>query len=238
MFRCLGCGQFTALPQCVHCGYTFEVIDGVYQLTHDPSTNQDDSLGIKYIGYDRVGTYYHGPSWVDAECDARSLVVGEKIAELIGRGTLLDLGCGDGAHAVPAALHGCRVIAGDISNRMLGLLLKKAERNNVPPARITPCRLNALSIPVAEASVDGVVLNSVLHLISEPERVIDEVYRVLKPGGALMMEVNSSGVPDERQREIEERNREYTERENEFHRRYWEILEDMGVCQDPIQLAL
>lgn len=238
MFRCLGCGRFTALPQCVHCGYVCEAVDGIQQLTHDPNANFDDSHGVKYIGYDRVGTYYQGGSgtspstgsdWVDAECDARSMVIGEKIAGRTGRGTLLDLGCGDGAYTVPAALRGCTVIAGDISHQMLRLLLKKAQRNRVQPSRITACRMNALSIPLAEASVDGVILNNVLHLISEPERVIAEVHRVLKPGGSLIMEVNSSGVPDGRRQAIEELNKQYDERQQEFHRRYWGILEGLGI---------
>lgn len=33
MFTCLQCGKFTSLPTCQHCGYAFETVDGVYQLT-------------------------------------------------------------------------------------------------------------------------------------------------------------------------------------------------------------
>ena len=194
MFMCLHCGRFTALPTCQHCGSAFEIVDGVYQLTRDPNLNLDDGHGAKYIGYDRVGAYYYDKGYPGAVCKPADMVLAKKMAELIGAGVLLDVGCGGGTYAVPAALHGCTVIAGDISQVMLELMLRKAAANGVPAGCVIPCRMNALTIPLADASVDGVLASTMLHLISDPMRVIAEIRRVLKPGGKLMLTTNSPGA--------------------------------------------
>lgn len=227
MFRCLSCGNSTTLPTCWQCGHTFEAVDGIYQLTEDPGINLDDDKGTKYVGYDRVGSYYGGRNWL--ECDPASMAIGSKVAELVGRGLVLDLGCGDGRLAVPVALHGCTVVAGDISNVMLKLALEKAAKARLDATRLIPCRMNALSIPLANDSVDGAMANGILHLISEPSIVIRELWRVLKPGGKLFIVGNSPGLPQEVAEELRELNREYEMRVNEFHNRYWEILKEAGV---------
>jgi SAM-dependent methyltransferase len=118
MFRCLICHRFSSLPRCVHCGSIYETSNGIYQLTRDPNLNLDDTKGVKYLGYDRVGSYYGEKKWIN--CSPTNMLIGGKMAELTHRGMLLDLGCGYGTYSVPAALHGCTVIAGDISGVMLG----------------------------------------------------------------------------------------------------------------------
>jgi SAM-dependent methyltransferase len=205
-------------------------VDGIYQLTLDADSNLDRRRGATYIGYERVGAYFHGRDWAESACDAGTMALGAKMSELTAAGTLLDVGCGGGRYAVPAALHGCTVIGGDISNGMLRLLLRKAATNRVAPGRIVACRLNALSLPLPEASVDGATLNNVLHLVSEPERVISEVYRVLRPGGKLLTQVD---VPTGDDRRNAGRNAEYDCREVEFHNRYWELLTERGIPLAP-----
>ena len=162
MFVCLRCGQSTGLPTCERCGYGFEMVDGVYQLTSDPSANLSGN-GVRYIGYDAIGEYYHGRGWTEAPCDPVEMAGGRMIADLTARGVLLDLGSGGGTHTVPAALCGCTLVAGDISQVMLKLLLRKAAANSVHSNRLLPCRMNALSVPMTDASVDGALLNNVLH---------------------------------------------------------------------------
>ncbi|NLU42627.1 MAG: class I SAM-dependent methyltransferase [Firmicutes bacterium] len=76
------------------------------------------------------------------------------------------------------ALHGCTAIAGDISNVMLKLLLEKAPYVKLTESQLIPCRMNALSVPLADDFVDGAVANAILHLISEPTIVIRELWRV------------------------------------------------------------
>jgi ubiquinone/menaquinone biosynthesis C-methylase UbiE len=46
---------------------------------------------------------------------------------------------------------------------------------------------NLLDLPVRDNSLDGVVLTEVLEHCTHPFRAVDEVYRALKPGGALLV---------------------------------------------------
>ncbi len=241
MFMCPACGLGATLPRCEHCGHIFPSVDGIYELTGDPPINLDEARGARYIGYERVGAYYYDRGWASTACQPADLAMGGRIAELVGGGVLLDVGCRGGNYAVPTALHGCTVIAGDVSRVMLSLLQSKAEANRVPEGRIIPCRMNALAIPLAEASVDGVLASALLHLISDPAHVITEIRRVLRPGGRLMLTTNSPGVrfadprqsvggrPQETDRREENANARYLELEGDFDRRYWEILNEAGV---------
>ncbi len=213
----------------------FGTIDGVYQLTEDPNLNLDEARGAKYIGYDAVGASYYDKDYADSACGRADLLLAEAMAERIGRGLLLDLGCDGGTHAVPVALRGCTVIAGDISQVMLTLLLRKAAANHVPPGRILPCRLNALAIPLADASVDGVLASTMLHLISDHARVLSEMRRVLKPGGSLMLTTNSPGIRNGpapaagAAPAADDPNGAYLRLQGAFDGRYWEILNQWGV---------
>jgi len=227
LFKCPQCGKYTDLSQCAYCGFTFAKMDDIYQLTEDPGLNLDGGKGVKYLGYDRVGPYFSGRRRL--ECDPAGMAVAGRVAELADWGTILDLGCGDGRLAVPLALQGCTVIAGDISQVMLCLMLEKARHNQVLPTRLIPCRMNALSIPLADNSVAGALAVSILHLISEPLLVIRELYRVIKPGGKLFIMGNSPGLPKEVAEELKALNQEYEQRVNAFHRRYWELITEAGV---------
>ncbi len=66
---------------------------------------------------------------------------------------------------------------------MLCLLQQKADSHKISLDTVMLCRMNALEIPLAMESVDTVVADSVLHLISNPQKVIAEILCVLKKGG-------------------------------------------------------
>jgi 2-polyprenyl-3-methyl-5-hydroxy-6-metoxy-1,4-benzoquinol methylase len=94
--------------------------------------------------------------------------------------TLLDLGTGAGESAVYFALQGARVMATDLSPRMLDVVKEVAKHHNT-----------TLETKVASAedlsafednSYDYVFGANVLHHV-DMEQCLDEVKRVLKPGG-------------------------------------------------------
>ena len=47
------------------------------------------------------------------------------------------------------------------------------------------------NIPLPEASVDGIICHSVLEHVADPMQATREMYRILKPGGALFLHVPS-----------------------------------------------
>jgi ubiquinone/menaquinone biosynthesis C-methylase UbiE len=138
------------------------------------------------------------------------------------------MACGGGSYSVPVLLNGTRVIAADISGVMLGLLREKAIYNNADMTKLTICRMNAYKIPLSDNSVDCAMANSVLHLLSNPQKAIDELYRVIKPGGCLILGVNSPAIDNKNNSKIDEINKPFCYAENNFHHCYWQKAHDMG----------
>ncbi len=221
MFICPKCKSKMNLPKCF-CGYNVTQINNIWQLTDTPDmvTSGD---GDKYIGYEHIGAFYSGErKYIIEETDA---LFANEISNLTGGGVFLDLACGDGCFTVPCAANGTRIIAGDISNKMLSILQDKAKHNNINLDNVTLCRMNALEIPLADESVDTVVANSVLHLISNPEKVVREIYRVLKKGGVFICKDDAPG----KMAETPFDNSLYFEIVNAMYREYWNKLNSFGI---------
>lgn len=219
MFHCPNCQGFMDLPACV-CGYKAEQIDGIWLLSDAPDIVTDGEQC--YIGYEHIGKAYSGERAYLIE--NRDKAIADELSRITASGVLLDLGCGDGCLTVPLANNGTRVIAGDISNAMLQILQKKAEQNGVSLDSVTLCRMNALEIPLMDNSVDCVIANSVLHLISTPEKVINELYRVLKMGGVFVCLNDAPG-----QQDAALDNTAYLDIVSFIYTEYWKHLQPHGV---------
>ena len=222
MFICAKCKSIIELPGCSNCGNECKMLNGIWQLSDMPDmvVDGDDD---KYIGYEHIGENYSGNRKYVIE--DKDFAVAKEIVNLTGDGVFLDLACGDGCFTVPVASFGTKVIAGDISNTMLKVLKQKAEANNVSLENVIVCRMNALEIPLADESVDIVVANSVLHLISNPEKVVGEIYRVLKKGGCF---VCIDDVPG-KDMESSYDNSEYHTIVNSLYSGYWQELSNYGI---------
>ena len=94
-----------------------------------------------------------------------------------------DLGCGTGhiANALGPAV--ARVIAVDESGPMLAAARARLESS--PNVELREGHIE--SLPIEDATLDVAILFLVAHFISDPARVMDEVRRVLKPGGRLLI---------------------------------------------------
>lgn len=94
-----------------------------------------------------------------------------------------DLGCGSGHIAELLAPHVARVVAVDGSMEMADAARRRlAEHPNVDVRHGDLERL-----PIEDSTLDLAVLALVLHYVSEPEGVITEAHRVLRPGGRLVV---------------------------------------------------
>lgn len=93
---------------------------------------------------------------------------------------LLDLGCGAGENSVYFTQRGAECVATDYSPGMVEKASKLAVANGV---EIEARTMNAAEIDFPDNSFDIVYAANLLHHLPEPEVVIREMHRVLKPGG-------------------------------------------------------
>ena len=102
--------------------------------------------------------------------------------------TVLDVGCGAGIDAIFAAkmVGATGAVAGiDLVPEMLARARENARLAGV--ANITFIESSAEKLPFPNKSFDVVISNGVFNLVVDKQKALKEVFRVLKPGGRLML---------------------------------------------------
>ncbi|MEH6470507.1 MAG: class I SAM-dependent methyltransferase [Halopseudomonas sp.] len=98
--------------------------------------------------------------------------------------TLLDVGCGAGQTAIPAAESGIQVTGIDLAENLVEYARERARKADLN-ARFHVG--DAEDLPYADQSYDFVVSMFGAMFAPRPERVVNEFARLLKPGGQLFM---------------------------------------------------
>ncbi|MFI5003903.1 MAG: class I SAM-dependent methyltransferase [Solirubrobacterales bacterium] len=114
--------------------------------------------------------------------------------ELSSNDRVLDVACGPGNFTrgfARAASEGL-VVGLDASKTMLAVAVRKTESANVAYVRGDACTL-----PFRDGSFDAICCFAALYLIQEPMRALQEIARVLAPGGrvALLSSCNRGPLP-------------------------------------------
>jgi ubiquinone/menaquinone biosynthesis C-methylase UbiE len=101
---------------------------------------------------------------------------------------VLEIGPGTGYYTFDVAARlgsSGRIEIFDIQQEMLDHVMREADRRGV--ANVHSTHGDAQELPFEEASVDGVVLVTVLGEIPDQEKALREIARVLRPGGRLVV---------------------------------------------------
>lgn len=117
--------------------------------------------------------------------------------------TVLDAGCGAGRNVVYLLGAGFRVHAVDRDPHAVERVRELAARLSPWPADVRVAEVDAL--PFADASMDAVISSAVLHFAADPahfDRMLGEMWRVLRPGGVLFARLASSIGMEERVRPV------------------------------------
>lgn len=108
------------------------------------------------------------------------------IADLREGETVLDLGCGGGIDVLAASKYvgqSGKVYGLDMTDEMLELANRNRERMGATNVEFLKGYIE--EIPLGDAAVDVVMSNCVINLSTDKKKVLEEAYRVLKPGGRL-----------------------------------------------------
>jgi len=143
--------------------------------------------------YDKAG-YKYEKYWTDQAINRAYEDLAERLA--ISRmipdsgNWFLDLGAGYGRLADLYVNRFLNVIIADYSLENL----KKAQirlGNQTLGSQIHFVALNAYHLPFKNEALDAVMMVRVLHHLEEPEDVLSEVFRILSPDGALILEFSN-----------------------------------------------
>lgn len=111
--------------------------------------------------------------------------------------TVLDLGCGAGVDTLLMARQvgpSGRVIGVDIAAEMAGKACRHAAAQKFRQVSIYLAAAETLPLPAN--SINAVIVNGIFNLCAAKEPVAAEIWRVLKPGGRLLVSEIMLELPD------------------------------------------
>lgn len=109
---------------------------------------------------------------------------GARVAQEIDSGdVVLECACGTGSISKPVAQKCRKLFATDMSVNMM----KRARKNCSECNNIVFRKANIMSINAKDDTFDKVVAGNVIHLIDEPYKAVDELLRVCKKGGKVII---------------------------------------------------
>lgn len=109
------------------------------------------------------------------------------IDEMFKNKTVLDIGCGAGGKTIYYASQGVEKIVGV---EILGKYKEEAEelaRKYGMEEKFEFVSADASNTPFEDESFDTIIMNDAMEHVDEPEKVLDECYRILKKNGKLYL---------------------------------------------------
>ena len=110
------------------------------------------------------------------------------VAQFLANGYILDVGTGPGLLPIEVAIN-CpkvRVVGVDIESELINDAIKQARKKGVDE-RISFINARAECLPFSDNSFDMVLSTMSFHLWKERQQAVNEMMRVLKPGGQAII---------------------------------------------------
>ena len=137
----------------------------------DKARNYFDELAGKF-----GKSYVPGRSWK---------ALAEALIKVMNYDVIADLGAGEGTLSQLLAQRAQKVIAVDISPKMVEFGQALALSHSLGNLEF---RLGEIEdVPIETKTVDLAILSQALHHAENPSRALSEAYRILKPGGRLLI---------------------------------------------------
>ncbi len=139
----------------------------------------------RLYGSERVGA----ASLVDRLIARFELHRGDAVAALVKEGgCLLDVGSGDGTLISRCASRFGHLVGIDVADVRVRTAARRATLAGLDNVSFAVANID-LGLPLQDASIDVATVVAVLAFIFDPQALLDELHRVLTPGGHLVFEV-------------------------------------------------
>jgi ubiquinone/menaquinone biosynthesis C-methylase UbiE len=109
-----------------------------------------------------------------------SRLLSHALRDVAAPACVLDVGCGDGMAAGIAAQH-------NPGHHMIGLDWSVGSLHQALRLGLTAVQAGIDSVPVASGAVDVVIMSELIEHLVDTDAALEEVLRVLKPGGSLLL---------------------------------------------------
>lgn len=193
--RCLGgplaSEQGDALPRygpltCASCRSVFPVAEGIVDLL--PAEAKGRSWANRFLESPAAARAYERqlrPRLARFPLDPQGeyLLLRSLLTEGLGR-PLLDLSCGTGHHARTLAREGVGPVVG--VDRSAAMLREARHQVDEEGGELTLVRADAHRLPFVDGSFGAVLNAASFHLYDAPLQVLEEVARLLVPGGVFV----------------------------------------------------
>ena len=105
--------------------------------------------------------------------------------QLESNDSVVDLGAGTGYFTIPIAKSVAKVIAVDISNKMLNILKENLLEESITNVELIEHRIE--KIPLHDNAVHKIIASLVMHEVNDLEQTLEEMKRILKPSGKVLI---------------------------------------------------
>lgn len=140
-----------------------------------------DTTNAASVNFDRAADFYDATRGFPLEQETPIAQFIAAVGMLTPTSEVLEIGIGTGRIALPLARLVERYYGVDLSTEMMARLRQKQTNQSIWLAEADASRL-----PFPNACVDAAVVVHVLHLVSDRTAVLNELRRVLRPGGRLI----------------------------------------------------
>ena len=107
----------------------------------------------------------------------------ERLRKQINLGEVIELGCGTGHFTKVVATNADHVMATDLS----GPMVETARRQLKGFTNVTVRTVSAHRTPFSSGRFDTVLMANLIHVVENPLACLQEAYRILKTGGAILV---------------------------------------------------
>ena len=159
-------------------GEKFPVINGIPRFVE--SDNYAQAFGLQWKTFAKIQLDSYNHSNISLERLERCL--GFKVENLTGK-SLLEVGCGAGRFTEHLVRGGANVHSIDLS---VAVEVNKENVGNA--ANYTVAQANVYALPFAKESFDTVMCLGVIQHTPDPEKTIEALWAMVKPGGTLVID--------------------------------------------------